>query len=256
MTSLRRALWCLAAAGFVFGVIDLALILTSDFAPHVMGPFGLVIGWGFIGAGLFAWSRRPDNRVGMLMAATGFAWLLAGLGLSDIPLLFALGSAFGSVYFATAVHMLLAAPSGRLQTRGERRIVATTYALTAGVVPAMFVLIEPARDFECSDCPSNPLLIWSNETLVDVISLVVNAIGLLLVVLTLVNLVRRWRRASAPGAPALRPDLRGGRRVDDHADRHAAVAVDVEGRRGRGRDGHALDAPAGARCPTCSWPPS
>ena len=109
MTSLRRALWCLAAAGFVFGVIDLALILTSDFAPHVMGPFGLVIGWGFIGAGLFAWSRRPDNRVGMLMAATGFAWLLAGLGLSDIPLLFALGSAFGSVYFATAVHMLLAA---------------------------------------------------------------------------------------------------------------------------------------------------
>ena len=137
MTSLRRALWCLAAAGFVFGVIDLALILTSDFAPHVMGPFGLVIGWGFIGAGLFAWSRRPDNRVGMLMAATGFAWLLAGLGLSDIPLLFALGSAFGSVYFATAVHMLLAAPSGRLQTRGERRIVATTYALTAAVVPAM-----------------------------------------------------------------------------------------------------------------------
>jgi signal transduction histidine kinase len=198
VTSLRRALWCLAAAGFVFGVIDLALILTSDFAPHAMGPFGLVIGWGFIGAGLFAWSRRPDNRVGMLMAATGFAWLLAGLGLSDIPLLFALGSAFGSVYFATAVHMLLAAPSGRLQTKGERRIVAATYALTAGVVPAMFVLIEPARDFECSDCPSNPLFIWSNETLVDVVSLGVNVIGLLLVVLTLVNLVRRWRRASAP----------------------------------------------------------
>jgi signal transduction histidine kinase len=184
----------------VFGLIDIALILTSDFAPTpaVIASLGLVIGWGFIGAGLFAWSRRPDNRVGMLMAATGFAWLLAGLGISDIPLLFSLGSAFGSLYFATAIHMLLSAPNGQLETRSERRTVAAGYLLTAVVVPALYLFVDPARDLECRDCPENVLQLADNQTLVDVVSLTVNALGLVLVALTLVNLVQRWRRASAP----------------------------------------------------------
>jgi signal transduction histidine kinase len=201
VTSLHRALWGLAGAAFVFGLVDLALILTSDFAPvpEVFAVLGLIIGWGFVGAGLFAWARRPDNRVGMLMTATGFAWLFAGLGLSDIGVLFALGSAFGAVYFATAIHMLLSAPTGRLQSAGERRLVAITYVLTGLVVPLMFLFVDPARDFECPDCPDNVLLISSNfETAVDVVGLAVNLIGLLLVVFTLVSLIQRWRRASAP----------------------------------------------------------
>jgi signal transduction histidine kinase len=201
VTSLGRALWCLAGAAFVFGLIDLALILTSDFvpAPELLSTLGLIIGWGFVGAGLFAWGRRPDNRIGMLMTATGFAWLFAGLGLSDIAVLFALGSAFGSVYFATAIHMLLSAPTGRLQGRGERRLVAVTYALTGLVVPLLFLFSDPARDFDCADCPENVLLISSNaETLVEVVGLAVNLIGLLLVAFTLVSLIQRWRRATAP----------------------------------------------------------
>jgi signal transduction histidine kinase len=197
---LRRALWGLAAAGFVFGVIDLALILTSDFAPdrEVSTILGLLIGWGFVGAGLFAWARRPDNRVGMLMTATGFAWFLAGLSLSDIPLLFVIGAGFGSVYFATAIHMLLSAPQGRLQSRNERRIVGVGYFVTAVAVPVLFVFVDPGRDLECVDCPENVLYIASSETLVTAVSLVVNFVGLLLVLFTLVSLVLRLMRASAP----------------------------------------------------------
>jgi signal transduction histidine kinase len=57
----------------------------------------------------------------------------------------------------------------------------------------------PARDLECSDCPENVLLISSKfETAVDVVGLAVNLIGLLLVAFTLVSLIQRWRRASAP----------------------------------------------------------
>ncbi|HVD55887.1 MAG TPA: sensor histidine kinase [Thermoleophilaceae bacterium] len=167
--------------------------------PELMATLGLIIGWGFIGAGLFAWARRPDNRVGMLMTATGFAWLLAGLGLSDIPLLFALGSAFGSVYFATAIHMLLSAPSGRLQSRGERRIVSFAYLLTAVVVPLLYLFVDPAgEDFNCPDCPDNVLLVWHSEAIVQAVGLAVNLIGVLLVAFTLVSLVQRWRRASDP----------------------------------------------------------
>ena len=198
---MRRALWGLAGAAFIFGLVDLALILTSDFAPlpGVFETLGLIIGWGFVGVGLFAWARRPDNRVGMLMTATGFAWLVAGLGLSDVGLLFALGNAFGAVYFATAIHMLLSAPTGRLQTAGERRLVAIAYVVTGLVVPLLNLFVVPARDYDCTDCPENVLLISSNfETAVEVVGLVVNLIGLLLVVFTLVSLIQRWRRASAP----------------------------------------------------------
>ena len=79
---MRRALWALAAAGVVLGLAVLALILTSDMVdtPGAWGAGALITGWGFIGVGLYAWGRRPDNRVGMLMAATGFAWLVAASG--------------------------------------------------------------------------------------------------------------------------------------------------------------------------------
>ena len=95
MTGLRRALWALAVAGVLLGLAVLAVVLSSDMmnTRGVWAAGTLLAGWGFIGVGLFAWGRRPDNRVGMLMAATGFAWLLAAVGFSDLPLLFTIGAA-------------------------------------------------------------------------------------------------------------------------------------------------------------------
>jgi signal transduction histidine kinase len=183
----------------VFGLADLALILTSDFIPvrEAWAVFGLLIGWSFIGTGLFAWARRPDNRVGALMAGTGFAWLLAGVGLSDYPLLFTLGNLLGSLYVAVAVHLLLAFPDGNLDTRGERRIVRTSYLLTTvGLVP-VYLFTDP-RQLNCDDCPDNVLLVEPSETTMTVLSTVVNVVAFVLIVSVLVTLVRRWRGASAP----------------------------------------------------------
>src|SRR5215212_572493 len=93
LTSLKRALWGLAGLGFVFGVIDVALILTSDHISlrGALASLGLVIGWGFIGVGLLTWARRPDNSLGSLMVATGFAWFVGGLSASNVPALFSVG---------------------------------------------------------------------------------------------------------------------------------------------------------------------
>src|SRR5688572_13338778 len=145
MTSLRRALWALAAAGFAFGLAVLALILTSESAdpPGAWGAAALVVGWSFIGVGLFAWGRRPDNRVGMLMVATGFAWLVAASGFSDLPLVFTLGNLLGSVFFAVAIHLLLAFPSGRLQSRAERWIVGAAYVLTTVCAVPLWLFADP-----------------------------------------------------------------------------------------------------------------
>ncbi len=189
----------MAAAGLVFGFIDLALILTSDFVTPrgLWATLSLTVGWGFVGVGLFAWARRPDNRVGMLMTATGFAWFVGVLGSSDIPVLFTFGQALGSLYFATAIHMLLAAPTGRLQTRAERRIVIASYVVTLAVVP-FFLFADPAEHYDCFDCPENVILVQPHETLVNVASVLINVAGLLLVIAVLVSLIRRWRRATAP----------------------------------------------------------
>jgi signal transduction histidine kinase len=199
LTSLRRALWALAAAGVLFGVADLALVLDSSFIDTrgAWAAGSLVIGWGFIGVGLFAWGRRPDNRVGTLMAATGFAWLVAVAGFSRLPLVFTVGQMFGAVFFAVVCHLLLAFPNGRLGSVAERRIVAGFYLLTtAGVFPLWLFADPHASRLDCARCPDNVLLVHSYPTLVTTVSTILNLVGAVLVTGVLVVLVKRWRRAN------------------------------------------------------------
>jgi signal transduction histidine kinase len=198
MTSLGRALWALAAAGFVFGLAVLALILTNDEleAAAAWGAGTLVVGWSFVGVGLFAWARRPDNRVGTLMAGTGFAWLLSSLSFSDVPLIFTVGQVFGSLFFAVVTHLLLAFPSGRLQSRLERRLVLATYLLTTVVIAPMWLFAD-SQALDCDSCPENVLLVDPNEQLVTTGTSLLNLVGAGIVFTVLVILIRRWRQATA-----------------------------------------------------------
>ena len=154
---------------------------------------GLFVGWGWVGTGLFIWAREPENRVGMLMTATGFAWLVSLVGVSDIPLLFTIGQALGSIFFVTALHMLLSAPEGRLHSRFERRLIASAYALTLLVLP-LYLFADPQTAFDCDDCPENVLLISANDTVVDILGGGLDAAALVLVIVVMVHLIRRYRR--------------------------------------------------------------
>jgi signal transduction histidine kinase len=176
-------------------VIDAALIITSDHT-NLRGAvvvLGLVIGWGFIGAGLFTWARRPDNSLGSLMVATGFAWFIGGLSSANVPVLFSVGALLGSVYVVTTMHTLLAAPDGAL-SQGDRRIVIAGYLLvTVGVIP-LFLFFDPST--QCENCPENVFLIEDSETAVNIVGTAINLIGIVLVALVLRSLVRRWRSAT------------------------------------------------------------
>src|SRR5260370_1074867 len=44
----------------------------------------LLAGWGMIGCGLAGWSRRPESRSGVLLAAAGFAWLAANFAAAGL----------------------------------------------------------------------------------------------------------------------------------------------------------------------------
>ena len=157
----------------------------------------LIVGWGFIGAGLFAWDRRPNNSVGSLMVATGFVWLLSWISASNNSILFTAGVFVSSLYFVTAIHMLLAAPYGRGLSRWDRRIVTAAYLLvTVGLLP-MYLFLDPEKQ-DCKGCPDNAILIEHNQTIVDVWGSLVNLVGIVLIVAVLVSLIRRWRRATRP----------------------------------------------------------
>ena len=87
----RITLALLAVAGVVLGV--LAYQVQVDNLPEPLTTSGraiatVVAAWSFLVAGLVAWLRRPNNRLGPLMVATCFALLARQFRYSHDPLAF------------------------------------------------------------------------------------------------------------------------------------------------------------------------
>ena len=161
--SLRWALAAIGLAGVLACSILLALAIDSVGGHHrdLIAIFGPVIGGAFIGAGLLAWLRRPENRFGALMVALGFVYCLSGLIVTTQPWPFIAGLALIAVPYAILFHVLLAFPSGRLESRGDRWLVGLAYAVaTVGWWVCMVI-----EDTTRIGVPRNPLLIADHPQL-------------------------------------------------------------------------------------------
>jgi signal transduction histidine kinase len=192
----RRAV-ALVLAALVCGAVVIAIVLTSDLrdASTAWAVFGPVVGWSFVGTGLYAWRRRPESRTGALMVAFGFAWFLSVLHLSGSPLLNTLGYILGGLWGGLFLHLVMAFPSGRLTSRLDRTLVAAGYLIfTVATVPAM--LFASPHDLGCDDCPDNVLLVHHDRTLATVALAVQAVLYALLFVIVLVRLTLRWRRTA------------------------------------------------------------
>ena len=184
MSGLRRALIALAVAGLALGLAAFALVTTSE-REDVPGPsvvLALTLGWAFIGAGLYAWWRRPENRVGALMTMVGFVWFLGALTSAESAWAFTLGLALNSLWIAALVHMLVAFPTGRVAPGLERNVVRLGWIAVLILSPLSLLVFE---DPDCGDCPDNVLLVWSNDT----VATVLEAVGVLVLVVVLGALV-------------------------------------------------------------------
>jgi hypothetical protein len=130
-----RMLQGIAAAGVVAAGTSVVLALTSDHVSEPVVQSGLIdwITLPYILSGVIAWWRRPESRLGPLMAAAGFATFLSTLQWtsSDVP--FTVGQTLDLVPVALFLHVFLAFPSGRLERGFEQRLVATTYAIAIGL---------------------------------------------------------------------------------------------------------------------------
>jgi len=171
--------------------------------PAAEGAPLLVLGLLFVGAGVVASTRRPDNVTGGLLSLTGLAWLLAvALTTVDQRLIYTVGLALFPLGLAPLGHLAVAFPHGRSSSRLERALVVAPYVLGL----ASFPIVGAAS---CQDCPASPVglgtasglgRLWYSTLLVAVL---LTSVGVVTV------LVRRWRGASPAGRRVLLPVVPG-----------------------------------------------
>ncbi len=102
-------------------------------------------------AGLIAWSLRPRNRVGLLMMAFGVDLLLGPFGYGvqfreSFPLFGVLLGTIWLVWPVLLLHLLLAFPGGRLESRSSRALVRSLYVLVPllGLLNGAFLRLRPS----------------------------------------------------------------------------------------------------------------
>ena len=185
--SLDRALVAIGALSALVVVIEIAILwpqVDSDTAVLLFLPLGFAI---YVVAGIIAWQRRPSNAMGGLMVWTGAAVLVGGIGSTGVPLLQALGTILATLALAAVIHLVLAFPTGRLETPATRVTVWSAYFVSV-VMQTPLYLFDPNSSFP-------PLAIADAPTLVEVASLAQTIAGLTVTIAAVVILMGRLLRA-------------------------------------------------------------
>jgi signal transduction histidine kinase len=204
MAPRRAVLGLTAAAALVAGIAVCGVILAGDEDDRVAtAVFGLTVGWSFVGTGLVAWSRRPDNRTGPLMVAVGFGWFLAGLQFADNDQLSTAGLLLENLFIVPLGYLLLAFPDGRLHSTLERAVVVVAL-VDATVVQLLWMLVSD------DEGGANLLLVEPMDDLAFAILQTQRVVGILLSAVTVALLAQRWRRASEPLRRAIGPVVLAG----------------------------------------------
>ena len=204
LTPRRRLLWALGVAGVVAGAV--ASVGTANSSHTELRGLWIAgstaITWGFLGAGLLTWARRPDNSVGPLMVGVAYAWVLSDLVFWNDPFLFSVGSAFSHIFIAITIHLLLVFPSGRFENSWDRLTAAGAYFAGGVLVVSVYLFADPAS-FDCQGCPENVLLIADNRELAEALETAVYVTFAAVALGGVVSLARRWLRATPVGRQAL-----------------------------------------------------
>ena len=203
----HRLLLALATLAVLAAGGAIALVLASDHIDTKAATIALAAptGLAFVGSGLIATRRRPENRTGLLLILVGFTWFLAALPAASNDLAFTVGLVVTNVFVGFLAHLFLAFPSGELRRRVDRILAAAMYVL-ASVGPFLVFVFdegEIANEFCDGPCPDNLLATGNSQSVANALG-AVTSIGAGLVALgVVIRLARRWRRAS----PALRRSL-------------------------------------------------
>jgi PAS domain S-box-containing protein len=197
-----RALFVLA---LVLGAAATVAVAFSDHEDHKVAAalLAVPIGIAFVGSGLYAWLRRPENRTGRLMTLVGFTWFIGALSELNWSMPYTLGSALSGISFIFLAWLVLAFPSGRLGSRLDRRIVALGFLLVT--VGQLGWLMFDSKALACDGCPRNAFFVTEGGTVADAISKVFQGVAFALLIAIVIVLARRWRAATPARRRALSP---------------------------------------------------
>src|SRR4051794_4340749 len=194
----RRApglLVILAVVALAMGIGADLMIRGGDHIPHnqVWAVFNAALGASFVGTGLYAWWRAPANRTGGLLVWVGFTFFLSAFEFSNEPALFLAGQFTDPLPTAALLHLVLAFPNGRLESRYHRGLVAVGYLnATLFQVPGIFFYDSTAG---CANCPGNPLLIVSKPDLYNAVEAFVNLAAVSVIALAAREVIAKIIRA-------------------------------------------------------------
>jgi signal transduction histidine kinase len=204
----NRLLVVLTLAGLAVIAAAASLVLFA----HGFQPFGpseklaqVVTDAIWIATGLIAWQRRPGNLVGPLMIAVGFGDVAQQLYWhAAVP--FTLANLVAFLFLPIFLQLFLAFPSGRLQTRFERRFVAFAWVVVVPSVLAAQMSWEP-RTSRCPNCPRNLLLVEHHRSIWHAIAGVGEAVFIAMLVTLVILLIGHLLRSSEATRRALVPVL-------------------------------------------------
>jgi signal transduction histidine kinase len=210
---LRLVLWpalALGAFSFVIARDD----PTYSFAGTSLGGAVALLGagWALLAGGLAFWGRRPGNTVGPILVAASGAWFVAEW---DNP---GVGSAvaftIGLVLYAACAPLvawaMLAYPSGRLASWGERVVIGVALVgtvLMQGLLPALFVDWAAGG---CAECPENLVVVSDEPGLFDDLNRVGVHLGLAWSLLVIAVAAWNFVRASAARRRVVAPVVLAG----------------------------------------------
>jgi signal transduction histidine kinase len=202
------------------GAAAVALGNTRADHPGLSAALAAITIAALFGVGIYSLRHGPSKRFGALLIATGCSWFLSSLSNSDVALLYSVGRVSTWIVEVLLIYALLSYPTGRLNRRPERAVVAvavlTVLFLYLSTAPLVREFPTPAAFNTCtSHCPSNSFFIAGSQPgvvdsvirpLRDVLTIGVYLATTLLLVLRISEATRSLRRTLTPvlGAAAFR----------------------------------------------------
>ena len=195
-----RALLLIIAGALGLGM----LIGNAQHGPLALGTvLEVLVGWSFVGCGLFIWARRPANRLGPLMTTVGMLWLLGRtMTLVANPVIYTAGLWLTDLWAAGFALFLLSFPTGRLTSRADRAIVAIFLFVTVPLEFLWLLFLAPENGLNALGLAADP----NAAQVIDRIQRVLISLGAVLLV---ISLGRRWLRSSGPVRRQMAPVLVG-----------------------------------------------
>ncbi len=171
---------------------SLAYLAINEASPLRIAINGIVCGT-FIATGILAWARRPANRTGRVMVATGLLLVLDPLQDGAIPSLTPVGLVATTLSDILLGYLILAFPWGTLRSNVDRVFLAVSAIALLSANLAALAGFDPRAfggDYD------NPYLLIRDPALAEVAVSASRLTSIVVLIGFLAIFAARWARAS------------------------------------------------------------